>query len=199
MRFDKDGMYPQHNCKGCNKPLNADSGHPAELYAGTYTGLCYTCERAPRYIIKTFCDGAIRYSYAPQCPSWRRDRKEFIAYTDCTDCRGNGRISHYSYSSWSDYFAQCQACSDRFYNYPPRKARLDYIQERRKMIRAATESIWARELAKLYTKEQLKQMIKDKFDFRSLSNLAEPIRAKFYRIDARWEAIIAKRYTDNLL
>ena len=39
-----DGMYPQHECSGCGKLLNADGGHPAELYAGTYTGLCYECE-----------------------------------------------------------------------------------------------------------------------------------------------------------
>lgn len=34
------------HCNRCGKPLNKDGGHPAELYAGTYTGLCYGCQNS---------------------------------------------------------------------------------------------------------------------------------------------------------
>lgn len=112
-----DGMLPRRNCERCGKPLNQDGAHPAELYAGTFTGLCYVCERAGGYALETYRDGAKRISYPPHCPSWRRDREEYTAYEDCTECNGTGRhaISR-DYSKGGSYPVQCKACSERYYS-----------------------------------------------------------------------------------
>jgi len=111
-----DGMYPKHSCKKCGKPLNADGNHPAELYTGTYTGLCYGCEKSSAYVVKEYRDGAKRISYPPHCPSWRRNREEFVAYDDCPDCGGKGRkmISR-TFGVGGSYPINCEKCADRYY------------------------------------------------------------------------------------
>lgn len=114
-----DGFYPPHNCKDCGKKLNADGGHPAELYAGTYTGLCYGCENKPQRIEKTYSDGSVLFSYPPHCPSWRRDRKTFYAYTDCTNCNGTGRLYvSRSFALGGSYYNYCKTCLTRFCQTP---------------------------------------------------------------------------------
>ncbi len=118
-----DDMLPQHNCKRCGRPLNADGGHPAELYAGTYTGLCYACEREGPRVVKAYgADGAQRISYPPSCPSWRRDREEYIAYPDCRECKGTGRIYvDRPWRSGGGYYKSCDRCLGRFSGHPGRK------------------------------------------------------------------------------
>lgn len=44
MMMDEHGFLPAHPCRNCGRQLRgADSSYPAELYAGTYTGICYEC------------------------------------------------------------------------------------------------------------------------------------------------------------
>ena len=91
--MDSYGMLPQHGCKQCGKALNADGGHPAELYAGTYTGLCYQCERSGvRLVYTARLDGCQSWEFPPHCASWRRDRERFLAYPECEICSGKGRL-----------------------------------------------------------------------------------------------------------
>jgi hypothetical protein len=115
------GMYPADwTCKACGKVLNADGGHPAELYAGTYTGLCYGCERGGPYVVpdSELPDGARRVSWPPACPSWRRDRTEHWAYPDCEDCKGQGARMRYGRNGqWTE---GCRSCLTRV--MAPRKA-----------------------------------------------------------------------------
>ena len=119
--MDKDGFYPIHNCKRCNKPLQGQgSGRPAELYAGTYTGLCYPCTNAPMIILRQYPDGAQRKEYSPYRPSYRRNRNSYIAYDDCDDCKGLGYT--YRYQRHGSYRAYCDTCSRRFYKHPIRQA-----------------------------------------------------------------------------
>lgn len=119
-----DGMLPARSCTGCGKQLNADGNHPAELYAGTYTGLCYTCEKKPFFVTRTEFDGALILSYPPHCPSWRRDRETFIAYDDCEKCHGKGRFMvSRSFSQGGPYPKNCDVCSARYHNNPIRRWR----------------------------------------------------------------------------
>ncbi len=109
-------------CISCGKQLNADGGHPAEIYAGTYNGLCYPCTSKPFYVESTDpLDGALKLSYPPHCPSWRRDREHFTAYADCDSCHatGIGPNGRNMVGDW--YRTQCKPCSDRKWNHPLRK------------------------------------------------------------------------------
>jgi hypothetical protein len=120
--MDKDGMFPSDlTCIRCGKVLNADGGHPAELYAGTFNGLCYPCTSSGGYIEHVeILDGALSWSYPPSCPSWRRDREHAIGYADCETCKGSGiEGTHYSNSTrWRD---RCKACSERHQAHLVRK------------------------------------------------------------------------------
>lgn len=136
------GMLPQHACKKCGKPLNSDGGHPAELYLGTYTGLCYPCQNAGPYVKATHEDGAVEISYPPHNPAWRRDRVTFTAYLDCEDCGGYGRrYESRSFGAGGGYYAYCKTCIERFMNYPKRQR----FERWRKCIYAA----FAKELKEL--------------------------------------------------
>jgi hypothetical protein len=84
-----DGMLPQHPCKWCGKLLNQDGYHPAELYAGTYTGLCYACEGLGPRILQEFYDGCKLVSHPPSSPSYRRNRDEHYWYPDCSNKKCN--------------------------------------------------------------------------------------------------------------
>lgn len=126
-----DGMLPEGaKCKKCGKLLNADGGHPAELFLGTYTGLCYSCERSGPYTVGVFkLDGAVKISYPPHSPAWSREREEYTGYPDCPDCQGSGRRyvsrplyrggSYYSYGG--SYYSYCRRCHETFWDHPRRK------------------------------------------------------------------------------
>lgn len=110
--MNKEGFLPPHSCKNCGKPLGTV---PAELYQGTYTGLCYKCQDAPAIVLKTCPDGALHVSHPPHCPSWRRDRELFYAYADCTDCKGLGRLMvSRSCALGGPYPKNCPKCYDRY-------------------------------------------------------------------------------------
>jgi hypothetical protein len=85
MMMDEKGMYSQRDCEHCGQPLNAEGRRPAELYAGTYTGICTTCQDAQPYVVAYYpLDQAIKISYPPSLPAHRRDREEFTAYQECS-------------------------------------------------------------------------------------------------------------------
>lgn len=107
-------------CIRCGVTLNADGGHPAEIYAGTYNGLCYPCTSAGPFVVSVaVLDGAQEVSWPPHCPSWRRDRETFYGYTDCDHCKGAGAVRGYGYHTpvWN----RCDACSHRYHDHPDRK------------------------------------------------------------------------------
>jgi len=114
------GMFPQHNCKGCGKPLNADGGHPAELYAGTYTGLCYTCRDAGPYSVQEYPSGARLMSHRPHCPSYRMNRETYIYMPGCANPKcDHGRIWVYrSDGSGGSYTVNCPDCWSAHHNHP---------------------------------------------------------------------------------
>lgn len=147
-----NGFLPEHNCKRCGKPLHGQgTGYPAELYAGTYTGLCYPCTNSGAYVEKTYpLDGAILLNYPPHCPSWRRDRETYIAYHDCPDCKGKGMwiVSRHPGQGGS-YPRYCLKCHNRFYSHPVRKRKDAYHQNRFNQIQQATTNLLTAHCAKL--------------------------------------------------
>ena len=187
-----DGMYPPHPCRECGKQLNADGGHPAELYAGTYTGLCYGCERKPVRIVQSYEDGAIRLSYAPHCPSWRREREEYQAYPNCPDCDGKGmKIIDRSFAHGGPYPAYCKPCSDRFWNYPPRKLRSDKLTRGLRHLYDAANALYNREVQRRWTVKELKDLVAQKYDF---TPIAKPYWERYKAARSRWEQLIDRKY-----
>lgn len=142
MGMDDQGFLPQQNCQGCGKPLNRDK-NPAELYAGTFTGLCYECERKAAYVTYEFSDGAKYWSHAPHCPSWRRDRETFIAYDDCPECKEkHGRIMvSRNFSQGGPYPIQCQTCLSRYTSHPERQASTAAIDKARQVLDSSLKRI----------------------------------------------------------
>jgi len=115
--MDENGMLPPHNCHRCGKPLNADGNRPAELYLGTYTGLCTACMNASPYEVKRLISGAKLMSHPPHLPSWRRSREEFIWFEDCPDKCIKGVVPG-TWGGWSNYPKQCPTCLARHENHP---------------------------------------------------------------------------------
>ena len=117
LAFDKDGFYPAHPCRHCGAMLRGlGSGYPAETYAGTYNGLCYTCTSAGPFEAEGHePSGGVLLSYPPSCPSHRRDRRLFWSYPDCPVCSGTGVVSARGDASpfSSPIPAQCDACIRR--------------------------------------------------------------------------------------
>lgn len=136
------GMYPADwACRACGKTLNADGMHPAELYAGTFTGLCYGCERSGSYVVpgSELPDGGRLISHPPASPSWRRDRTTHWAYPDCEECGGKG--ARMRYSNWGQYLEYCRPCMTRV--MAPRRANeIKYLRT----IAGALEMVPLREL-----------------------------------------------------
>lgn len=133
MEFDDRGFYPQHDCKRCGKPLHgADSGYPAELYAGTYTGLCYPCTAEKPYLVHvSLLDGAMTYNHPPSNSAYRRNRENYVYYDGCSCNLGAVRKS----GRYGDYYTlQCEDCSRIYYTEP---WRVWYNNIVRKMWRAA--------------------------------------------------------------
>src|SRR5262249_19673065 len=115
MGMDKDGFLPAQDCDVCNKPLQGQgSGHPAELYAGTFTGLCYDCERAPAFLVRVYPCGASEWSFPPSEPSYRRTRELYIGYGGC-NCGGMGRMwKERSFRYGGRYAVNCSKCFRRY-------------------------------------------------------------------------------------
>lgn len=112
-------------CRVCGKELGGrqpdGSYHrPAELYAGTYTGLCQRCTSGRAYLVTTLCDGAEVWSFPPHCPSWRRDRQTFVSYPDCGCNHGRVMVSR-NLSQGGNYPMSCESCSIRYDSYGPRR------------------------------------------------------------------------------
>ncbi len=106
------------HCHSCGVKLGGRI--PAETYAGTYNGLCYSCSGAPEFVThQEALDGAWWWSYPPHCPSWRRDRESFVAYSGCETCGGRGVVGGHS---WNRGYERCTTCGDRYYRHPKRKA-----------------------------------------------------------------------------
>lgn len=125
-----DGMLPSAPCKGCGKPLNADGGHPAEVYLGTYTGLCYACQNGGAYLERELPSGATLWNFPPHCPAWRRDREHFIGFADCPACVGRGRIMiSRSNSQGGSYPINCKTCSDQHYKHPASRANAAHVTD----------------------------------------------------------------------
>lgn len=177
------GMFPSAwTCRGCARPLDADGMHPAELYAGTCTGLCYECEGKPLFVKETYVlDGAMRVSYPPSCPSWRRDREEFLAYADCATCGGGG-IGSSDWMHGATYRHYCAACHNRFYAHP---LRARAIRHRQRLYEAA-ERVWQSELARI-----ARSMLPKRAPKRAVSALARDI-AKSPRMAAIKRDLLAR-------
>ena len=139
-----NGFLPPSNCQACGTPLQGeDSDRPAELYAGTYTGLCYPCTGKTAFRIETRqrVSGAWYWSHPPHCPSWRRDRETFYGFPGCKRCGGKGCtwISRPN-PQGGPYTVQCVACEARDEEHPyiaraqgvdqKRRAAIGYWQHR---------------------------------------------------------------------
>jgi hypothetical protein len=108
-------MLAPGGCHECGKPLNPHGHRPAELYAGTYTGLCYSCQASgPRPLYVELLDRATWIEYPPHCPSHSRSRETFVTYADCPDCRGEGRVV-------VSRPVNCTRCWSRWQGHPVRK------------------------------------------------------------------------------
>jgi hypothetical protein len=142
------GMYPADwRCLVCGKQLNADGNHPAELYAGTFNGLCYACTSGGPYVVpgSELPDGTRRMSHPPACPSWRRTREEYWGHPDCEHCKGMG--AHMRYSSMNQYREYCRPCMDRV--TAPRK------RAERELLTAVADTLEAAELTPVEAREPL--------------------------------------------
>ena len=106
-------------CVSCARPLGTN---PAELYAGTYNGLCYPCTSAGPYVTRSaVLDGAREVSWPPHSPSWRRDREKHIAYEGCEVCSGLGIVP--GTRSWGcSGGMSCDPCWQRYSGHPVRQA-----------------------------------------------------------------------------
>ncbi len=187
MQMDREGFYPQHSCRVCEHPLNADGGHPAELYAGTYTGLCYGCQNAPVYVVHTSSlDGCRLLSYAPHCPSWRRDREEYFAYQDCETCRGTGRLYvSRSCGEGGSYYRHCPDCMTRFGRHPVRQ----WHDARLSRLGSAASHGYERGTARLLRVKRVTKSVMAKIDANQKAQLAE--LAGFYQ--DRWRIAVARQ------
>ena len=143
--MDDRGFLPPHNCKICGEPLDTSGDRPAELYLGTYTGLCNKCTMSGPFVVKEYRDGARQISYAPHCPSHRRDREKYISYADCEVCKGTGRLYvSRGFASGGSYYRYCKECLDRYCNDPLRI----WADRRRKLINLAAQAVWEKVLRK---------------------------------------------------
>ncbi len=132
-----DGMLPATlNCIQCDKPLNENGQRPAELYAGTFTGICYECERKGEYCTHVdVIDRAEHWDFPPCCPSYNRSRQQYVGYDDCPDCNGKGAVWQSRPDAYGgSYRAYCKTCFTRYNNHPARRHKYDRLHR----IRQAT-------------------------------------------------------------
>lgn len=127
------GMLPSSlGCTRCGVQLGANR---AELYAGTYNGLCYPCTSEPAYLVAVNpLDGLRRWSWPPSSPSHRRHREIRYGYADCSDCAGKGALRRGG--AWSLSYLQCEQCASRRDSHPLRRW---YSDRMRTLYRVADE------------------------------------------------------------
>lgn len=128
LKMGSDGLFQvELHCLGCGRLLNSDGNHPAEVYAGSYNGLCYGCtKKGPYTEAIAILDGCRRVSWPPSCPSHRRDRTTKYAYPGCPDCDGLGVASYETSVGGSRYGVQCKSCMARFSEHPLRVRAWDW-------------------------------------------------------------------------
>jgi hypothetical protein len=190
--MDVHGMLPDDwFCTGCGKQLNADGNHPAELYAGTWNGLCYSCtQRGPFVREVSALDGALRVSWPPSCPSYRRDRQDYHAYEGCGACHGLGSDRYESsMGGFSSYPVQCEACMHRYMNHPERVR----YNARWTALREAAQRVFDREwdrAAGVPTKCSKKRRIalREALPKDARDALRPPILARYQVLEARLKA-----------
>ncbi|MDE1821165.1 MAG: hypothetical protein KGJ23_07980 [Euryarchaeota archaeon] len=138
--MDRDGFLPPMSCRNCGKPLEGDgSGHPAELYAGTWNGLCYPCTGAPAFK-STVEDlsGVEVWSHPPHCPAWRRDRETFLYVPGCGKC-DHGRIMvSRSMMLGGSYPVQCGDCSRAHHGHPKVRDEVGFKEAVRELVPQTT-------------------------------------------------------------
>lgn len=122
-QMDAQGMLPQTPCLGCGKPLNAGGMHPAETYAGSATGYCYTCAGGPAYVVKTLRSGAQLWSCPAVEPSYRRDRQTFYKFEGC-GCSYGRVIQTTRFGKWPAGMVaeQCPRCRIQHQEHPTTRA-----------------------------------------------------------------------------
>jgi hypothetical protein len=137
--MDRHGMLPDDwSCMRCAKQLG--TRNPAELYAGTWNGLCYGCTSEGPYVAAVAAlDGARKVSWPPNCPSYRRDRQEHYAYEDCENCKGLGATGYHSTSHAAE---TCKPCLARYCAHPVRRAAEKWLTLSMTSCQAAFEAAW---------------------------------------------------------
>jgi len=179
-----NGFLPEGTkCEQCGTVLKKD----AESYAGTFTGLCRVCENISVRIEKVFFDRAVRKSYPPHCPSWRRDRNQFIAYEDCPECKGTGKKTITRGMAYGgSYLINCSSCSYKFYRHPLRvwkSERFDRIQEK-----GQSSYLTLLKKNKIYIKAKKGEAPDDKIE-----ELKKFIHVKMERLDKRLKELYMKK------
>lgn len=192
------GMFPEDwTCLRCGKVLNADGGHPAELYAGTFTGLCYPCTSAGPFVVSIAeLDGAQKVSWPPHCPAWRRDRETFYGYPDCETCKGFGVAG--ARRGYQAPRLRCEACSNRYWHHPRRA----WASARDSLIHKAAEARYQRlmdqaALAALGTKRASRKRISEAIAALPVDEVAAirtAVLAKFDPLRKRHSAITERIY-----
>ena len=189
-----DGFLPEGTkCEQCGNILKKD----AELYAGTFTGLCRSCENISSKVEVTYFDGAVRISYPPHCPSWRRNRDSFMAYADCKECRGSGKKTiTRGMASGGSYPINCPSCSDKFYNHPLRvwkSKRYDRIIEK-----AQSAYLTLLKINKIYTKAKKGEAPEDKVEeLKKLIHKKRSILSEKLKLLYEKKEVILKNEYDN--
>ena len=145
-----NGFYPPHNCRNCGLPLSGENGpRPAELYAGTYTGLCYKCQSIAKAVVHTsHLDGAMHISYRAQNYSGLGSRVCYVAYADCPVCNGNGRIKgEYNRNACCYSYRHCMTCHHRYYEEPHRKVYSEASSKLSRLLRIASNNAFVQNIA----------------------------------------------------
>jgi hypothetical protein len=144
--MDSHGKLPPDAfCTECGKQLDADGGHPAEMYLGTYNGLCYGCTSRGPYVARVaVLDGCQEVSWPPASPSYRRDRASHFGYPDCQACDGLGLVKPV-YRGYDTGGKACEACLARYQGHPVRT----WYWDRRRRIMEVAQEVFSRQVSEL--------------------------------------------------
>lgn len=187
--------YTGARCARCRKLLNADGDHPAEIYAGTFNGLCYGCTSSGPYIVRvSLLDGARVLSYPPHCPSWRRDREEYTGYADCETCQGSGVQGWAPAAGGMDrYRHYCKPCIQRYSSHPVRVLAYGYSET---LMRVA-ETAFQRRLdqasgLKKSASAKLRKEARKDLDPAVFEEVKADVKGRYNRLKARHAARVER-------